>query len=373
MFAPTSTTRHSFLLSVLVMLVCAATFTACESSPQDKMREARSAIVTGNADLAEERLREVLEADPGSFEAKRLMASVHAVRKDYERAEEALLNLWEEEGLGGEGDFTDVQRQQRVLLRDQFNDLYRRWVDHLDPAQEPEKFEEVVLKGLERDGRNTRFNALLVDFYQERADRFVERNEKIRAAEELEKINNLRTFPDIRRAARERSENLRREAFTAQARERFEENLQPELMESNSYDPEKEQVRLTISQPVDRRLDPGSDEARQQARTMATRAIAPQVAQLAIALTHTSFEDVDLSALSLPEMSIEDENFRRGTYEMTTVIALSNLINVAFAYSEFERTRPEESPEEPAAEEGATGEDAESDGAADEGSENQDE
>ena len=333
------------LLSALVVLG------GCESSPQDKMREARGAILSGNADLAEERLQEVMAAGTEPFETRRLMASVHVLRGEFEKAEEALRRLWTEQGLDGEG-LDETQRRQRSLLRDQFNELYRRWVDSLDPGADPELFEEVVLKGLDRDRSNARFNAMLVDFYNERADRFVERNEKVRAAEELEKIDGLRAFRDVRRGARERAANLRHEAFGAQARARFVEEVQPGLMESESFDAGKETVRLQVNQSVDRRLDPESDEARIQARTIATRSIAPTIAQLAISLTEIPFEEVDLSKLNMPEMSVEGENFRRGSYEMVVVIKLENLIRMAFDYAEHARTRPEESPEEVAQGEG---------------------
>lgn len=348
----------------LVLCLVVAIFAlavACESSPQDKMREARSAVVTGNADLAETRLTEVLAEDPESFEARRLMASVEILRGEYEAAEESLQTLWQEEGLDKEGDFTTVQNQRRGLLADQFNDLYRRWVEALDPMNEPEEFEEVVLRGLERDGRNTRFNALLLDFYQERADRLVEQNKKVEAAQMLEKIESLRTFPEIRREAMERAENLRLEAFTALARERFEENIQPGLMESDSYDSEAETIRLAINLTVDRGLDPSNEEDMERARRLATRAIAPTIAEMAISLTDIPFGQVELSQLSMPEITVAEENLRRGNFEMTAAIELENLIGSAFQYAEFERTRraapdPEEETTEADGEESEGGE-----------------
>ena len=347
--------RRSITRFMILLLSALIALSGCESSPQDKMREARGAILSGNADLAEERLQEVLAAGSEPFEARRLMASVHVIRGDFEKAEEALQALWAESGLDGEG-LDETQRRQRSLLRDQFNELYRRWIDALDPAGQPELFETVARKGLERDRANARLNALLVDFYNERADRFVERNEKVRAAEELEKIDGLRAFRDVRRGARERAANLRREAFGAETRARFEEKIQPDLMENDSFDAGRERIRLSVSQSVDRRLDPANDQARIQARTIATRSIAPTIAQLAISLTEIPFEEVDLSALNMPEMSVEEENFRRGSYEMVVVIGLENLITMAFDYAEHARTRSEEEPEEEAGEEVAQGE-----------------
>ena len=336
---------------LLLVLSASLALMGCEDSPQDKMREARGALATGNADLAEERLNEALAAEPGLFEARRLMADVHIRRKDYSKAEEALQELWQEQGLDQEGELDGTQRRYRGLINDQFNRLYRDWVESVDESEDPEVFEEVARKGLERDSRNARLNAILADFYQERAERLVERGEKIRAAEELEKIEDLRIFADVRRENRERAHNLRREAFAEDARQRFTESLQPELMESDSYDADKENIQIAIEQTVDRSLDPANDEARAQARSLASQTLVPTLARMAITLTGSQTEEIELSALSSPEINIKDENFRRGRYEMVAVFNLEGLIDMAFEYAEFERTRQDPEEEETEVEE----------------------
>ncbi len=328
---------------ILTLAMIAGLFlVACEDSPQDRLREAQRAIASRNADLAEQRLNEALKADPGHFEARRLLAQVDALRGDFAAAEEKLFTLWDAEGLDNETDLDAEGQRNRGLIRRQFNDLYRDWANSINQVDEPDLFEEVAQKGLERDPRNARLNAELADFYQERAERHIERGEKIQAAQELEKIDDLRIFADVRRDTRERARNLRREAFSEEARARFEENVQPELVDTDSYDPENEQIRIAVELTVDRSLDPASDEARQQVRARASQTLIPTLAQLAIALTGLELEEIDLSQLDAPEIGIEDEEFQRGRYQMTATFSLSGLIDMAFGYAEFERTRPHE-------------------------------
>lgn len=335
---------------------------ACEKSTQDMMREGRGALAAGNYDVAEQRFNEALAAEPGLFEARRLLVDVQAGRGDFKGAEEALQALWEEEGLGADGELGAEQRRNRGLIRDQFDRLYRRWVEAIDPATDPETFEEVAKKGLERDSRNTRLNALLSEFYQERAERFVERGEKMRAAEELEKIEDLRIFADMRRQLRERAQNLRNEGFAQEARARFEEQIGPELIESESYDPVTEQLRLAVEQPVDRSLNPASEADRNQARELAIGSLVPTLAQMAVTLSGQPLEEEALGAIRMPKFTFDGEDFRRGRYSATVQLSLESLVEMAFEYAEQVRAQAEdETSEEPSEEEAASGEDAQDD------------
>jgi hypothetical protein len=332
--------RTAKLLTAFVFaLVALALSMGCEDNPQDRIREAQAALASNKPDLAEQRLHEALSADPEHFEAQRLLAQVDVLRADYAAAEEKLFALWQARGLDEEADLDAVGRRHRSLVRDQFNDLYRRWSESIDQGQHPDLFEEVARKGLERDPRNARLNAVLSDFYQERAERMIERGEKIRAAEELEKIESLRIFADVRRQTRERALNLRREAFAVEARQRFEEHLLPELLETDSYDGATETIRIAIDQTVDRSLDHTSDEARQQVRQIASQSLVPTLARLAIALTGLETEEVEIARLEAPEIGIDGEDFQRGRYRMVATFSLGGLIEMAFGYAEFERTR----------------------------------
>src|SRR5690606_26812123 len=196
-------------------------------------REGRAALAAKNPDLAETRLNEALQADPNMIEARRLMIDVHLLRDDYPRAEESLLALWN--NLGFDRPVTQIppeERSNRQLMADQFNDLYRRWAENISPTEEPEKFEEVVKKGIERNPRSARLNTMLVDFYKEQAEKLLERGEKLKAAEKLEQIPDLLTLPTTRQAAITRAETLRREAFMDAALARFEAEFKPELLAS---------------------------------------------------------------------------------------------------------------------------------------------
>lgn len=321
------------------LLLCLA---ACEKSAQDNMREGRGALAAGNYDVAEQRFNEALSAEPGLFEARRLLVDVQAGRGDFKGAESALEKLWEEEGLGAKGDLGAEQRRNRGLINDQFDRLYRRWVEAVDTTTDPETFEEVARKGLERDNRNARLNALLSEFYQERAERFVERGEKMRAAEELEKIEDLRIFADMRRQLRERAQNLRKEAFAQEARARFEEKVQPDLVESDSYDATKERIKLPVEQAVDRSLNPANDEDRQRAQALALRALVPTLAQMAVAVSGQPMDEQALGAMKTPKFTFDGENFRRGRYAVVVEFSLESLIEMAFEYAEQVRTKEDE-------------------------------
>lgn len=326
-------------MSLLGLVLFAA---GCEKSAQDLMREGRGALAAGNYDVAEQRFEEALAREPDFFEAQRLLVDVQAGRGDFQGAEESLQKLWEGEGLGADGELNAEQRRNRGLIKDQFDRLYRRWVDSLDPEAEPEVFEEVAKKGLERDSRNARLNALLSDFYQERAERFVERGEKMRAAEELEKIEELRIFADLRRQLRERAQNLRKEAFAQDAQERFEEKVQPELMESQAYDPDKELISLRLDEAVDRGLNPNNDEDRVQAQALAIRSLVPTLAQMAVVVSGQALDERALGAMSTPKFVFREENFRRGRYTAVVQFSLESLIKMAFEYAERLRVQEQE-------------------------------
>ena len=322
---------------VIVVGLLIATM-GCEDSPEDKLMDGRQALATRQADLAEERLQAAIEADPDLVEAKRLMANVHMVRHDFQTAETTLQQLWDEQGLDHEADLSVDERRTRQLMNKQYTELYRQWAKSIDTSRDPDEFERIGQIGLQHNSRDSKLNTMMVDFYRERADRLIEQNKRIEAAEMLERIDDLHTFTDIRRSSRNRAHQVRREAFFEQAQIRFQEDLQPDLMESNAYDPEAKVVRMSIEQPIDRRLDPDDDEAMEQARNMATQTLLPTLSQFATALGGLAVEDVDLSALELPERTIAEENFRPGHYDMVVEVELSTLIDMAFEYAEHERT-----------------------------------
>ena len=340
---PLSRTSPPYLVAILIASLF---FWGCDDSPQQRLREAQTALASQQSDLAEERLQQVLAADPNHFEARRLLAQVDVHRGDYAAAEEKLFALWEEYNLGDETALDAAGRRSRGLTRDQFNNLYVQWLESINPLEEPELFEEIARKGLDREPRNPTLNPALAAFYRERAERFIERGDKLRAAEELDKVNDLRLFADDRRQTQERAHALRREVFLDEARLRFEENLLPELLAADRFDPDQELLLFHVDQPVDRRLDPADEEALRQTRALAMQSLVPMIAQLAVAISGSELDDLDLASLELPSPVVQEENLSRGRYRMTASLPLAEILTTAFALAEHARTSPEAPPEE---------------------------
>ncbi len=326
----------------LAVVVVATMMVGCEDTPEAKLTEGKRALADRDLEEAERYLEAVLDVDPELVEARRLLATTRIRAGEFEAAERKLEALWDGEGLQYEGQLSAEERQTRQLLSEQFGQLYRRWLESIDPDDDPEKFEEIALTGLERNSRDSELNTRLVEFYEQRADRFIERGELIRAAEMLEGIDDLYRFPDIRRQARERAEGLRREAFDEEARERFEQQLQPNLVDTGAYDPETETVTMAIEQPLDRGLDPEDDDAIEQARNTAIQTLMPTLTQFVSSMGEVDGDEIDAGLLDVPRMRLTDEDFERGDYRMTIAVDLDDVIDMAFGYVEYRRTAGDE-------------------------------
>ncbi|MFU8805796.1 MAG: tetratricopeptide repeat protein [Bradymonadaceae bacterium] len=345
---------HAVALVGLLCLLVAAM--GCQDSPKDKLREGRSAIAAQNPDVAEARLNEALAADPNLIEARRLMADVHILRGDFQKAEETLQTLWT--GHGFEKDDAQLQpeqRRHRQLINDQFSALYRGWAEALDSKENPDKFEEVLRKGLERDARSTRLNTLLVDHYSSRAERYIEQGEKVKAAEELEKIAGpgIRTFTERRQEANSRAANLRREAFVEAAKKRFESEIKPELVDAERFDEESGRILITVENEFPRRM---SDV--EQARAQTSPQLAPLIGALVVRIGGLG-EDADMKKFTTPEIGIMDEDLTRGQYSLSAAFTLDGAIDTAFTYHETRRKAALEGDEAPAEAEKEGAEEAE--------------
>ncbi|RAL20582.1 hypothetical protein DL240_16220 [Lujinxingia litoralis] len=335
--------RHILAATLVMAGLCAG----CKEEPRDHLVEGQRALAAKDPELAEEHLERALEAQPKLLEARRLLVDVDILRGDYAGAEARLNELWRQHGFEDPENLSTGGRGVRRLMADQYNRLYRSWAQATDRRTHPEVFEEVALKALSSKSRDTGLNEMLREFYRERADHFIEQGDKIAAAQELEKIQRLRTFPDTRREYLEQAHRLRREAFFEQAEARFVEEIQPELEQNGAFDAESRQVLLAIEQPVDRRLSPRSEESLAQARAMAQQALVPTLAQLAISIGGLDAENVDITAMEVPRGEIQQEQFRVGRYDMVAAFSLESLINMAFEYGEDQRVQ---GPEEPGAE-----------------------
>lgn len=323
----------------------------CENTPRDKLNDGKRALADGDLVEAEQRLEAALEADPELVEARRLLATTYIEDEQFEAAERELEELWDDQGFDREGELGADERQTRQLMSEQFSQLYQNWAKSVDPGDDPEQFEAIAQAGLERNSRDSTLNTMLVEFYEDWADRHVERSDKVQAAEMLERIDELHRFPDTRRESRKRAKQLRREAFEPEAVERFETELLPELEEMGAWNGDDEVISMTIGQPPDGRLDPEDEQAVEQARNTAAQTLVPTLSQYAVVMARVDSDEVETTAVQLPQLTVEDEEFGPGSYEMTVAMPLTELVDMAFALSEYERTDAADQPYQNADEE----------------------
>lgn len=379
---------------VVAVVCCAALVVgaACKKTPEQKLRRAKVLLTQeSKPDSAEEKLQAVLEEEPDHIEAKRLMAKVHRLRGEYEQAEEKLDKLWEKHDFADEGQqLSGRLRNARELIRAEYSDLYRDWASEIEPQKRPDRYVEVLNKGLEysENDVNLEISMELATFYWRRGQKLVEQGDKKEAAETFSKIRDLRTRRGWkkRETALSRARELRLEFFEEEARERFENDggaLIAEL-EGLELDDSKETIRIEFTQNVDRQLDPDVDEDREKAKRMAFVALVDKLRKLSLTLSGLS-KDTDLRKIGTDrakeillgylEFDEEGRTFRRGRYEISATLPVEKAIRMAYdvktAYEEADEAGdaagtpeaagegPEESPD--------AGGDADSDGGGDSG------
>jgi hypothetical protein len=370
------------LTATALMLVAVAigglALTGCEPSTKDHLRKAKAAVLAENPDKAKEHLDPVLEAEPENFEAKRLMAQVHRLNEDFAKAEEQLQSLWDKHGLDKDTEELETeQKQRKQLLEDDFSTLYKEWADSMDSKESPEKFEEVVRKGLEIEPESNRLNTLLVDFYQAQGERLVEKGEKQKAADTFEKVLDLRTMGKVRENVKERVSNLRFEAHKEKAYAYFNETAKPELAKEDRYDEENNMVMFSREFELEKivedsgqdEINLGSKEGQNFVRAYALKNSVKQLIQETTGLE----EDFDYNMVDIPkEFKITKEDLSRKEYTLEGKVPVDSLLREGFEIKEELRREAEqaaakkaeaEEGEEEAAEGEEGGEDGDGDAA----------
>lgn len=343
---------------LVVVLVAAGAFaaTGCEDTPEDALQRGKQALANQQLEQAHQHFEEALEADAQHvrLEARRLMATTYIERggeQQFERAEQILEQLWEHQGFDRETDLNAHQRHIRQLMNEQFSELYEQWARSIDEHDEPQRFEQVVVAGLDRNSRDGTLNSMLVDFYRQRADRFEEEGDRIRAAQMHENIQELYQFPDTHRQSRREAQRLRREAFDDEALDRFEQHEQADLIEQGYYDPDTQALSFTLEQPLDRRLDPDDQQALEQARNTAVETLQTTLLQLVVPVAGMEAGDTDNDALAYalqrqdPVLTAHEEDFHEpGSYSLVVSLERDELFDIAFDYAEYHRTDPADAP-----------------------------
>ena len=309
--------------SLLVLCLSLASV-ACDKTGKELMREASASIAREDAQAAERSLQEAVKKDPSlKPESDRLMARVHMMRKEYDKAEQALLDLWSEQGLGAEG-LDTRQKQQKQLIQELLTELYRVWADSIDGKQSPTKYEEILRKGLERDPKDVRLNTMLVDFYLKHAESLIQEGQKAQAADVFDKIYTLRTSPQRRSESQSRAASLRVEVYEETVLKRFEAELKPKLLEAQRFDEAKGQVRFIIELEVDKRLRPGKEEDEQLALKEASQRLEPALKDFVRQL-HAFAPDMALAGR--PEgVEVLDKKLEKGKYTLTAAAPLKELV-----------------------------------------------
>lgn len=262
--------QQSRVRSVLVALVIgllAVAIAGCQPSPKEKLNAARAAVMNKKPDQAEEYLKEVLEAEPDNFEAKRNMGEVARLRGNYVKADERFKALWEGQGFADENaELSPKQQAQKRLLQDSMISLYQAWAESIDPAESPDKHIEVAKKGLEIDRENRRLNTMLVTAYENQAKKLVEQDKKLEAAAVWEKIPQLYTSSKKRSKAEERAGNLRFEASKEQYMTYFNNEAKAKLQKEERYDAEKKTILISVEKSLDSDMEELAEKAIEESK-----------------------------------------------------------------------------------------------------------
>ncbi|MGM0555898.1 MAG: tetratricopeptide repeat protein [Myxococcota bacterium] len=338
-------------LTVLAVVVGSLVMTGCEPSTKDHLRKAKAGVLAENPDKAREHLEPVLEAEPDNFEAKRLMAQVHRLNEDFAKAEEKLQTIWSENGFDKEGEKLETeQKQRKQLLEDDFSTVYKEWADTLDGEESPEKFEEVVTKGLEIDPNSNRLNTLLVDFYQAQGERLVEQGKKQEAADTFEKVLDLRTMGEVREKMKDRVANLRFEAHKEKAYEYFNETAKPELVKDDRYDEENKAVKFErefalekiVEDSGQEEINLGSQEGQNFVRAYALKMSVKQLIKETTGLE----EDFSYKMVDIPsEFKISNEDLNRKAYELEGMVPVDSLLREGYEIQQELRRKAEKAAE----------------------------
>lgn len=314
----------------------------CDEGPEQWLSEGKIALAAGEFDRAQAAFDRAVDGDPELIEARRLKATVHIETGQFEIAEQSLQRLWDEQGFDDEGELTVEQRQLQKLFGDQFDALYESWAHEIDRDSSPDEYEAIVTTGLRRNGANGALGSKLVEHYRRRADHFVERGEPERAAEILEKLDEIDHYVDADEGAGRRAERLRRRTFQRHADERFEQQLRPRLVDGGRYDAGDERIVLEAEYVPGGRLDDDRESIRRW-RTEAAMSVAEKLLEAIGDLTDTEADIALYDGIELPAVELEDEQVLPRRYEMVVAVQRDDLFDAAFAHQralEAGRTTP---------------------------------
>lgn len=318
-------------LSALLLSATLA-LSACEKSAKEKLSEAYSAIQSKDADRAEAAIKDALAKEPDAEQAPVLMAQVHRLRAQYEKAEQELDGAWKKNSLDGDKLSTQQKRMKQLFTEEYYPELYREWAESIDAVANPQKFEEIVLKGLKHEKDDKYLNTMLVEFYGKYAEKLIEQGKKAQGADTLEKIKPLYTSSKIRNEALTRASALRLEVYREGAQARFDTSIKPKLVEAELFDAENNAAIVLVQMEIDRKLT--EEEAKPLALAETSKqieAMIREVGQLA--------PEVPLGVVTKVDAYKELETeYKRGSVMLKSSFSVPGLIEYArVAKKRFEK------------------------------------
>ncbi len=315
--------RASRWLCAVALVACAWGATGCEPTAKEKLVEARTALVAGDADKAEKALDEALAKDASLIEAERMKWRVFLLRKQYDKAEQALKDFSEKQGLGKDG-LTGDKKSLKKLVESDYNELYCLWAEGVG-SDSPTKYREVLEAGLARDPKDPELNRMLVAHLQGAAGAALKKGDKVAAAQAYEALLGLRTMPATRKDARTQAVNLRKEIFMDASRTRFDGEVKPKL--GDLYDSGSGTIHYVIASEVDRALNPRKPEDVTQAQAIAVTALGVEV-QAHVRQIGGLGPEVEL--IKQPNgIKILEESFERGIYKVKGSVPVADVMEYA--------------------------------------------
>jgi tetratricopeptide (TPR) repeat protein len=324
--------RVSLDLVIAIIILAIALASACDKP--DPLRMGRAALAAENLPKAEEALKSALAADPNNAEARRLMADVHILKKEYAKAESILDDIWKKEGLDGK--VSGQKASKKAMIKDQFSELYSGWAESFDPGKDGKELERVARRGLTFSPKSPRLNTLLVEYLTKRGTAEIDAGDKLKAAETLETALKLRATKKTRKELQVQIRNLRLEDFRDRATAQFESTLKATYIEGGLWNEEKKQLLVSIEHSVDKTLKPNDDADKLKAQAQALRGLAKRLLDVICEVSQiprtTAFSKP-------PKFAIVEETFKRGTYKINATIELGDALVYAFAAKERARKR----------------------------------
>jgi tetratricopeptide (TPR) repeat protein len=307
--------------------------TACERSPEQKLKQAQVELVQGNPKQARSYLKDIVKAKPDSVEAKRLMSDVQNQLGNYAKAEQMLDDVWKQLGLDDKkpSELSSALTKQKKLLKQQYEGVYESWAKSLDPKKDTETYGKMINRAVEMFPEDTQINDFAFTYYEAAASTLADKENYKKAAEKMKELSGKEgILAKTADKADRRANDFLFQIHKEDALKYFNENAKANLEENDLYDPENEVINLDIEQKVNKKLDPENQKHKKAAKALAIKAMGKRLQQLLVEATGLP-KDTDFSGLTTPdELEITEESFEPGVYKIKAKLPVEALLRLGF-------------------------------------------